>query len=102
MWRIKYYLRDLKPENFLFHDKKDLNTLNLIEFGVAAICNEGVSLKTCVGSVSRKMNIKKKYYYQSPECLEGNYDARTEIWTLGVILYTFLCGYTPFFGLLEK
>jgi calcium-dependent protein kinase len=84
-------IRDLKPENMLFHDRKDLNTLNLIDFGVSAICTGDQKMKDAVGS----------FYYRSPECLQGEYDARSEVWSLGVILYTFLCGYPPFFGLHE-
>ncbi|KAM3143579.1 hypothetical protein pb186bvf_004341 [Paramecium bursaria] len=82
--------RDLKPENFLFHTKNDLNTLNVIDFGIAKRV-EG-KLKTKSGTA----------YYVAPEVLEGSYDNKCDIWSAGVILYVILCGYPPFYGENEK
>ncbi|CAK79730.1 unnamed protein product (macronuclear) [Paramecium tetraurelia] len=82
--------RDLKPENFLFQKKDDLNTLIVIDFGIA---KRGVDkLKTKSGTA----------YYVAPEVLEGSYDSKCDIWSSGVILYVILCGYPPFYGENEK
>lgn len=37
-------------------------------------------------------------YYMAPEVLEGQYDAKCDTWSLGVLLYVFMSGYLPFQG----
>ena len=37
-------------------------------------------------------------YYMAPEVVIGDYDSKCDIWSLGCILYVFMCGYLPFQG----
>jgi calcium-dependent protein kinase len=35
-------------------------------------------------------------YYMAPEVIEGSYNESCDMWSLGVITYTIICGYHPF------
>lgn len=79
--------RDLKPENILFVEQG--NIIKLIDFGMSKICKDDKAL----------MNTKLGTpYYVSPEVLEGKYDKRTDMWSIGVIAFILLCGDPPFYG----
>mgnify|MGYP003385255068 FL=1 len=80
--------RDIKLENFLFEVNTTDSRLKLIDFGLSKHCNESESMHQVVGSA----------YYTAPEVLEGHYDHRCDIWSLGIVAYMLLCGAPPFYG----
>jgi serine/threonine protein kinase len=78
--------RDLKPENILLNETKTL--VKLADFGLAQLMPMDHTLSTSCGSP----------HYASPEVILGKaYDGRkTDVWSLGVILYTLVTGSLPF------
>lgn len=80
--------RDLKLENFLFEDHNSNSPLILIDFGLSKHISPGERLTQKVGSC----------YYTAPEVLNGNYDHKCDVWSLGVLCYMLLSGSPPFFG----
>ncbi|CAJ0823631.1 16905_t:CDS:2, partial [Entrophospora sp. SA101] len=82
--------RDLKPENLLFKDKSDEADIMITDFGLSKILkSEDDVLLTACGTPG----------YIAPEVLlQAGYGKPIDIWSIGVIMYTMLCGYTPFWG----
>jgi serine/threonine-protein kinase ULK/ATG1 len=76
--------RDLKPENLLLHD----GIIKLADFGFCKpLENEDEISKTMLGSP----------IYMAPEILKGeSYSIKSDIWSLGVVLFRMLYGYCPF------
>ena len=75
--------RDLKPENIMVDN---LGYPKLIDFGTAKIVTQGRTFTT-VGTP----------HYTAPEVLTGKgYGISADYWSVGIMLYEFLCGQVPF------
>jgi len=77
---------DLKPENFIFMNKKKDSILKLIDFGMAKIVHWRM--------YHRRMNGTP--YYIAPEVLSGCYNESCDMWSIGVIMFIIVFGFPPF------
>jgi serine/threonine protein kinase len=83
--------RDLKPANlFLANAKGGRKILKLLDFGISKSLGMAPDDDRLLGSPT----------YMSPEQLEKNasIDLRTDLWSLGVVIYQLISGATPFGG----
>ena len=89
--------RDLKPDNiFVLHRKLGHNDfVKLIDFGISKFNVLGGDM-----AMTRTGAVMGTPYYMSPEQAKGasNIDARSDLYTMGVIAYEALAGQVPFNG----
>jgi calcium-dependent protein kinase len=84
--------RDLKPENIVFIETyTDEILIKLIDFGTS-IYLKSEFLTQELGTI----------YYIAPEVFKNHYNEKADIWSIGIILYTMLCGHPPYRGSKEE
>jgi serine/threonine protein kinase/WD40 repeat protein len=88
--------RDLKPTNVLVADYDEHPVPKIIDFGVAKAIGQQLTERTMFTQLGQVVDTVE---YMSPEQAKLNQldiDTRTDIYSLGVLLYELLTGTTPF------
>jgi serine/threonine-protein kinase len=89
--------RDLKPQNMMVTSG---GQLKILDFGLAHVASgEGNSVSPTMERLTTFGTVLGTPGYMSPEQAEGRpVDARTDVFSLGIILYEMLTGKAPFGG----
>jgi eukaryotic-like serine/threonine-protein kinase len=87
--------RDLKPSNILVSSQEDAAFAKIIDFGIAKATSGRLTDQSVFTAQFQMIGTP---LYMSPEQAEGSadLDTRTDIYSLGVVLYELLTGTTPF------
>ena len=84
--------RDIKPQNILIHapaTQGDAPWVKLADFGISKVFDLDEEVGAVVGSLD----------YLAPEQLEGRADPRSDLYSLGLVMYQAIAGRHPFAGL---
>ncbi|XP_017870595.1 PREDICTED: death-associated protein kinase related isoform X1 [Drosophila arizonae] len=80
---------DLKPQNILLTGERIEDGLKLCDFGISRVVCEGINVREMAGTPD----------YVAPEVLQYEpLSLLTDIWSVGVLAYVLLSGFSPFGG----
>ncbi|MBI4853979.1 MAG: protein kinase [Acidobacteria bacterium] len=89
--------RDLKPDNIFLHKEDGQEIVKVVDFGIAKLIQvlDGINASdiTGMGSV-----IGTPHYISPEQCTARAVDPRSDIYSVGIILYRILTGMLPFDG----
>jgi non-specific serine/threonine protein kinase len=88
--------RDVKPENVML--RRD-GYVKVLDFGIAKVMEGSPAKGSDDPGMTKEMTLVGTVGYMSPEQLRGrDVDGRSDIWSLGVLLYEMATGRLPFSG----
>ena len=91
---VKVIHRDIKPGNIVIEDGGPTETVKILDFGIAKLV-ESENLETT--GATRTGELFGTPTYMSPEqCRGGEIDTRSDIYSIGCVLYELASGKPPF------
>ena len=79
--------RDMKPQNLFCADTEDGPTVKVLDFGIVKVSDQSMTGDAIIGTTN----------YMSPEqALSGKLDGRSDLYSLGVVLYELVSCWVPF------
>lgn len=91
--------RDIKPDNIFLCDGEDDDYVKLLDFGIAKSA-EPQERDTTLDGETKTGQVVGTPYYMSPEQVtaQKSIDARSDLWSLGVVTFEALTGKRPYDG----
>lgn len=84
--------RDLKPSNVMVYETVEGESIKVLDFGIAKVLEQSDS-----EAITLDNRIVGSPRYMAPEqILENQASPRSDIYSLGILLYELLCGTVPF------
>jgi DNA-binding response OmpR family regulator len=89
--------RDIKPANVFLHRGREGEVVKVVDFGIAKLVGEAPDGLN--DEITRSGVVVGSPSYIAPErMLDGDYDDRADVYSLGVVMYQMMTGHLPFEG----
>ena len=88
--------RDLKPSNVLVMEQEGIPIPKVIDFGIAKATDQWAVENTLLTQFGQMVGTPEYASPEQAEVMTGDVDERSDVYSLGVILYELLSGTVPF------
>jgi serine/threonine protein kinase len=87
--------RDIKPDNIFLNQTPEGEVIKVVDFGIAKLMDDSLSLD--MKNLTATGGFIGTPTYMAPERFENRpYDGKSDVYSIGIMLYEMLCGRAPF------